>query len=174
MMEDEQGPVNPVYSIIKYSILTICIIATSYRIYSNYQTYCEYKVLINSKVELTDVETLPQLSLCFYEILDADKLSTFNESLRDEYDHLINDSSKFREWKMEQFSFKSLFDLSFEYADYFINCTYLDQEAIRELNCSNLYNVTLSMEKKCFNFFHRSLDEDNEVWTYNRILLQNR
>lgn len=175
--EDEvEEQENSIYSFIKYSILTFCILATSYRIYLNYQTYIEYKVIINSKVEMSEEETLPQLSICFYEIINEEKLDLVNSSLKEEFHHSIDDPTKFREWKNKNFSLKKLFDLSYKFEDYFINCSYLAQDAINNLNCSNFYTVSLSSTKKCFNFFHRPKETQKkpDKWFYNRILLQNR
>lgn len=172
--DEEQAPPNPIYKFIKYSILTVCIMATAYRIYLNYQTYIEYKVIINSKVELSEKEVLPQLSICFYEIINEDRLFSLNETLKDEYHEKIDDPSEFKKWKRDSFTLKTLFDLSFNYADYFLNCTFLAQDAIQALDCSSFYHITLSARKKCFNFFHRRLDESDGNWTYDRILLQNR
>ena len=147
--------------------------ATAYRIYLNYQTYIDYKVIINSKVELSEKEILPQLSICFYELINENLLS-MNQTLKDEYNERIDDPLEFKRWKLENFSLKTLFDLSYNYADYFLNCSFLAQDAIRNLNCSSFYKITLSARKKCYNFFHRSLHESEENWTYDRILLQNR
>ena len=172
--EEEQAPPNPVYKFIKYSILAVCILATAYRIYLNYQTFIEYKVIINSKVELNEKEVMPQLSICFYEIINENLLLSMNQTLKEEYQDKIDDPSEYKKWKQEKFSLKTLFDLSFNYADYFLNCTFLAQDAIREQDCSSYYKITLSAKKKCFNFFHRSQDESDGNWTYDRILLQNR
>ena len=172
--EEEQAPPNPIYKFIKYFILTVCIMATAYRIYLNYQTYIDYKVIINSKVELSEKEVLPQLSICFYEIINQQLLLSMNQTLMDEYQDKIDDPSEFKKWKMDTFSLKTLFDLSFSFGDYFLNCTFLAQDAIQDLDCSSFFRITLSARKKCFNFFHRSLDESGEKWTYDRILLQNR
>lgn len=159
--------------LIKYTMLATCVLITTIRIYANYLRYSEYPVIISGRVYVSDTESLPQLSVCFQDVLDPQKLQATRPDLMNDYDNITKDGSEaLFQWISETFTIKEIIALSFDYNRYFYNCSVLSKDALQRESCDYSWQVWLTARRKCYSFFRRSANNSVEASFLNNKTLE--
>jgi hypothetical protein len=151
-----------VQQMIKYGILLICILIATVRIYANFVRYASYPVIISGRVYVSDTELLPQLSVCFQDILDPQKLYTHRPDLMQKYENYSTSGYEtLVQWISDTFTLSEILLLSYDYSRYFYNCSVLSQDALRHESCDYSWQVWLTARRKCYSFFRRLTNDSS-------------
>ena len=161
--------------VIRYCMLTMCVLMTASRIQNNYQRYSSYPVIISGRVYVSNTEMLPQLSVCFQDVIDPEKLMRHNPQLHAEYEQRIEEGTeRLMRWISSTFTIRQVLQFSYDYDSYFYNCSLLSQDALKRESCNNSWQVWLTARRKCYSFFRQAPDMSAENADFtNKIVITN-